>query len=113
MLMVLQWILLVIGYLPIYFTERGSASPHALLGRTSPALRMPDGAVGDLALIVTLAAISLYFVLRPAQSRTGDSQVHLCAFFVRAGRMGLKPDGWALLLLITSGSTLGYTFLPV
>jgi len=27
--------------------------------------------------------------------------------------MGFKPDGWAVLLLITSASTLGYAFLPV
>jgi alpha-1,6-mannosyltransferase len=127
----------VIGYLPIYFTERGSASPHALLGQISPALRVPEGPLGDLALVLTLATISLFFVLRPAQS--GEQAIRrciwplvalalltqyllpwyllpivpLCALFVRAGRMGLKPDGWALLLLITSASTLGYAFLPV
>jgi alpha-1,6-mannosyltransferase len=127
----------VIGYLPIYFTERGSASPHALLGQISPALRVPEGPLGDLALVLALAALSLFFVLRPAQS--GEQAIRrciwplvafalltqyllpwyllpivpLCAVFVRAGRMGLKPDGWALLLLITSASTLGYAFLPV
>jgi alpha-1,6-mannosyltransferase len=127
----------VIGYLPIYFTERGSASPHALLGQLSPALRVPDGPLGDLALVLVLAAISLYFVLRPAQS--GEQAIRrcvwplvafalltqyllpwyllpivpLCALFVSSGRMGFKPDGWAVLLLITSGSTLGYAFLPV
>ncbi|MCU0500933.1 MAG: DUF2029 domain-containing protein [Anaerolineae bacterium] len=127
----------VIGYLPIYFTERGSASPHALLGQISPALAVPEGPAGDLALILALAAISLYFVLRPAQS--GEQAIRrciwplvafalltqyllpwyllpivpLCALFVRSGRLGFKPDGWAVLLLITSGSTLGYAFLPV
>ena len=127
----------VIGYLPTYFTERGSASPHALLGQVSPALRVPDGPLGDLALGLALAAISLFFVLRPAQS--GEQAIRrcvwplvafalltqyllpwyllpivpLCALFVRSGRMGFRPDGWAVLLLITSGSTLGYAFLPV
>ena len=127
----------VIGYLPIYFTERGSASPHALLGQISPGLRVPDGPLGDLALILALAAISLFFVLRPAHS--GEQAIRrciwplvafalltqyllpwyllpivpLCALFVRAGWMGFKPDGWAVLLLITSASTLGYAFLPV
>ena len=98
---------------------------------------MPDGPLGDLALGLALAAISLFFVLRPAQS--GEQAIRrciwplvafalltqyllpwyllpivpLCALFVRSGRMGFKPDGWAVLLLITSGSTLGYAFLPV
>ena len=127
----------VIGYLPIYFTERGSASPHTLLGQISPALRVPEGPLGDLALGLALAAISLFFVLRPAQS--GEQAIRrciwplvafalltqyllpwyllpivpLCALFVRTGWLGFKPDGWAVLLLITSGSTLGYAFMPV
>ena len=127
----------VIGYLPIYFTERGSASPHALLGQISPALRVPDGPLGDLALGLALAAISLFFVFRPATSSEQAIRrciwplvafalltqyllpwyllpiVPLCALFVSAGRLGFKPDGWAVLLLITSGSTLGYAFMPV
>jgi alpha-1,6-mannosyltransferase len=127
----------VIGYLPIYFTERGSASPHALLGQISPALRVPEGPLGDLALLVALGAISLYFVLRPVKN--GEQAIRRCvwplvafalmtqyllpwyllpivplsALYVRSGRMGFKPDGWAVLLLITGGSTLGYAFLPV
>jgi hypothetical protein len=29
------------------------------------------------------------------------------------GRWGLRLDGWTLLMVVVSGSTLGYAFLPV
>lgn len=127
----------VIGYLPIYFTERGSASPQALLGQLVPALRIPDGPAGNLGLAAVLLAISLYFIWRPASD--GETAIRrciwpliafalltqyllawyllpivpLCALFVRPGRWGLRLDLWTLLLLLTSGSTLAYTFMPV
>ncbi len=126
----------VIGYLPIYFTERGSASPHALLGQISPALRVPDGPIGDLPLFVALAAISICFVLRPALS--GEQAIRrcvwplvafalltqyllpwyllplmpLCALFLQPGPLGLRADAWTLLTVAVSGSTIGYALLP-
>ena len=127
----------VIGYLPIYFTERGSASPQALLGQLVPALRIPDGPAGNLPLALALVALNLYFLWRPA--RDGEAAIRrcvwplvafalltqyllpwyllpivlLCAIFVQGGRWGLRVDGWTLLMVVVSGSTLGYAFLPV
>jgi hypothetical protein len=68
----------VIGYLPIYFTERGSASPQALLGQLVPSLRIPDGPAGNLGLGIALAALSLYFLLRPASD--SEAAIRRCVW---------------------------------
>ncbi len=126
----------VVGYLPAYFAERGDASPQAFLGWLSPKLAVPAGPAGDVALFAALGAISLIFLSRPA--RDGEQAIRrcvwplaafalltqyllpwyllpivlLCAAFVRTGKLGLRFDLWTLLLLVASGSTLGYALLP-
>ncbi len=75
----------VIGYLPIYFTERGSASPHALLGQISPALRVPEGPARRSG--ARPGAGGHQPVLRAAscsERRAGDPAVHLAAGRLRA-----------------------------
>ena len=75
----------VIGYLPIYFTERGSASPHALLGQISPALRVPEGPARRSG--ARPGAGGHQPVLRAAscqERRAGDPAVRLAAGRLRA-----------------------------
>ncbi len=125
----------VLGFLPNYFDERFNMG---LAGALSYFIERytswkPQTVVNAL-LALTLAVISLYFVLRPA--RDGADAVRRCiypigaftlltqnlfpwyalwlvplvALFLRAGKFGLRFDAWTGWFLFTGLVALAYTF---
>lgn len=125
----------VVGFLPNYFDERfnmgiAGALSYFIERYTS----WKPQTIANALLAITLAVISLYFVLRPA--RDGERAVHRCiypigaftlltqnlfpwyalwlvplvALYVRAGKFGLRFDAWTGWFLFTGLIALAYTF---